>query len=101
MVLDDGHAPILAPTADQSSRIERRPTVRRLKEVLVFEPELHHISLLNSLTAAYASASSASLAFAVGLITTALMQDKLSDRAQGVLWVGVPGGLLLTVCFAV
>lgn len=91
----------LSPFPDQRSRIERRPTVRKLREFVVFEPELDHVSLLNSLTAAFFSAASASLAFPIGLITTALMQDTISERAQGMLWIGVPGGLLLALGFAI
>jgi hypothetical protein len=90
----------LAPS-DQGSRIEGRATVRKLRELVVYPHEIDHVSLLNSLTASFASAASASLAFVIGLVTNALMQDRVSERAQGMLWVGVPAGLLLTLVFTI
>ena len=89
----------LAPP-DQTSRIESRATVRTLRQLVIYEPEIDHLSLLNSLTAFFASAASASFFFVIGLATNALMQDNMSERAQGALWVGVPVGLLLTIGFA-
>ena len=101
MVQDSNpESPSLLPVPDQS-RIDRRPTVRKLKEILVYEPELDHVSLLNSLTAFFSSAASASLAFIVGLATTAAMQDPLSEKAKGMLWIGIPGGIILTAGFTV
>lgn len=85
----------------QGSSIKPAHTVRTMRELNIYEEELDHVSLLNSLSAWCFSAASGSALFAIGLITNASMQEDVSQRAWGVLFVGVPIGVLLSAGFLV
>ncbi len=88
----------LSPSV-QGSSIQPVYTVRHMRQLNIFEEELDHVSLLNSLSAWCFSAASGSALFAIGLLTNAAMQENVSQRAWGVLFVGVPIGVLGSVGF--
>ncbi len=71
-----------------------------MKEFVLTEAELDDISLLNTLASGFFSAASGAFLFAVGLYTSAVMQDNLSEGANALLQFGGWVGLILTVICA-
>ena len=70
--------------------------VRITRELTIYEIDLDDVSVLNTQSTVCFSVASASALFAVGLITTAVMQVQLTDNAWGMLWFGVPAGFILS-----
>ncbi len=71
-----------------------------MKEYVITEAELDEISLLNTLASVCFSLGSAAILFAVGLLSSAVIQGTLSERANGFVqmgeWVGfIIGGLAM------
>jgi hypothetical protein len=86
-------------TSQQSSRIVPGHTVRKMRELLIYEQELDHVGLLNSLASGFFSAASGCFLFVIGLVTNAVMQDKLSEKGVALLQFGIPLGIVLGVGF--
>lgn len=76
-------------------------TVRPVKQVVVYETELDHIGMLNTLASSLFSAASAFFLFAVGLVTSWLIQGKLTDKGAALLQFGAPVGALLGIALLV
>lgn len=85
--------------SQQSSRIEHAHTVRKMRELLIYEQELDHVGLLNSLASGFFSAASGCILFVIGLVTNAAMQDKLSEKGVALLQFGIPLGIVLGFAF--
>jgi hypothetical protein len=71
-----------------------------MRELLIYEQELDDVALLNTLVTFFSSAASAISFLVLGIVANALMQDKISDKAAGMLWFAIPAGVVLTVLFA-
>ncbi len=70
-----------------------------MRELLVYDHELEDVGMLSTLATGFFSAASGCLFFVIGLITTALMQDKLGDKAIATLQLGIPVGIILMLAF--
>ncbi len=71
-----------------------------MREFVVNEAELYQISLLHTLASGFFSAASASALFAIGLVTSAIIQGSLTEKGTVLLQLGVPFGGILTLAFA-
>ena len=90
------------PAPVQGSRIEHGHTVRRMRELVIYEKELDDVGLLNTLSWTCFSAASGCFLFAIGLITSAVIQGfgSLPVEAIVLLKLGIPIGLVLSAGFA-
>ena len=88
-----------SPQPPQASRIVALPTVRRMRELLVYERELEEVGRLNILTSAFFSAASGCFLFAVGLVVNWLMEGKIDAKGTALLQFGGIAGTLFAIGF--
>lgn len=76
-------------------------TVRRMRQLTVYEEEIDDVALLNNLASWFFSAASGCFLFSVGLVITWLMQGTLSEKGTGLLQFGAPAGAIFAIGFAI
>jgi len=70
-----------------------------MKEFVLNEAELDKLSILNTLASTLFSFAAASFFFALGLLTSAIIQGTLTERASGFVLFGEWAGFLLSALF--
>jgi hypothetical protein len=92
---------VITSTDAGGAYVENLYVRRKVTVLAVHEHEVDDIAFMNTLSTACFSLCSASVAFAVGILTNAAFAEKLTATALGALQIGVPLCVVTALVFAV